>query len=316
MCSLRQTLEFYKDETTRLSLPHGQHQSPIAHSQTVSGSFSILENLPILPEPNGDAVGPISDKRKKKAREARKVEVRLQQMVDSNTISHFGESALPPLPGSGTASATGLPIKWQTVNSDSTREALITRPPQSLRLHFIRSGYTPYGTLVKKAGRVAFPTILDLTRFVSRGVWEDRTMIRHMLNAAPPQNEVPQTKVYYRLESVILHYGYTHSSGHFVCIRRKPTLQPDGTYLPVTIRKSCPDGCGCEDCIYFGQVREEHTPIPGKGWLQVSDADVEEVGEEALIEARGAVFMCLYERVGEYDDVRSRGVSAVGKDPG
>jgi hypothetical protein len=31
---------------------------------------------------------------------------------------------------------------------------------------------------------------------------------------------------------------------------------------------------------------------------------MEEVGEEALIEARGAVFMLFYERVGEYEGER------------
>lgn len=39
--------------------------------------------------------------------------------------------------------------------------------------------------------------------------------------------------------------------------------------------------------------------MPGKGWLQVSDDDIEEVGEEALLDARSAVFMLFYERVGE-----------------
>ena len=51
--------------------------------------------------------------------------------------------------------------------------------------------------------------------------------------------------------------------------------------------------------MYFGQVRE--ASVPGRGWLQISDADVEEVGEEALLDARAAVFMVFYERVGEYE---------------
>jgi ubiquitin carboxyl-terminal hydrolase 1 len=39
----------------------------------------------------------------------------------------------------------------------------------------------------------------------------------------------------------------------------------------------------------------------GKGWLRISDADVDEVGIEALVEARSAVFMVFYEKVGEYE---------------
>jgi ubiquitin carboxyl-terminal hydrolase 1 len=34
--------------------------------------------------------------------------------------------------------------------------------------------------------------------------------------------------------------------------------------------------------------------------LRISDEDVDEVGEEALVDARGQVFMLFYERVGEY----------------
>jgi ubiquitin carboxyl-terminal hydrolase 1 len=34
--------------------------------------------------------------------------------------------------------------------------------------------------------------------------------------------------------------------------------------------------------------------------LRISDADVDEVGVEALIDARAAVFMVFYEKVGEY----------------
>jgi hypothetical protein len=49
---------------------------------------------------------------------------------------------------------------------------------------------------------------------------------------------------------------------------------------------------------------EGEQSVPGKGWLRISDADMEEVGEEALIEARGAVFMLFYERVGEYEGER------------
>jgi ubiquitin carboxyl-terminal hydrolase 1 len=46
-------------------------------------------------------------------------------------------------------------------------------------------------------------------------------------------------------------------------------------------------------------VREEET-IPGKGWLRISDDEVEEVGEEALVGSRSQVVMLFYERVGEY----------------
>jgi hypothetical protein len=40
--------------------------------------------------------------------------------------------------------------------------------------------------------------------------------------------------------------------------------------------------------------------------LRISDADVEEVGVEALVEARAQVSMLFYELVREYEDRRGR----------
>ena len=291
MCSLRQTLIYYRSETVRFSLPPNKSHvnSNAPNSATSSGSFSVLENLH-----SPDASSEVSDRRKKKAKEAKKVENRLQSMLDSSTVLHFGEPALPPTSGS----SSGVPIKWQKVNSDSIREGIVTRPPNTLRLHITRSGMTPYGQLIKKTARVAFPLILDLSRFVTRGVWEERSSVLSLLTNGVKGGDVG-ARILYRLESAILHYGYTSSSGHFICIRRKPCSYPDGYgHGPTRARKACPDGCTCEECVYFGQVREQS--IPGRGWLRISDDEVEEVGTEALVEARGAVFMLFYERVGEF----------------
>ena len=237
----------------------------------------------------------MSDRRRKKAKEAKKIEVRLEEMLESSVVSGFGDPILSPGPSGG----AGLPVKWQKVNSDSVRETVITRPPQSLRLHIARSGISPFGQMIKKGARVEIPMILDMTRFTARGVWEERTDIRSLLAAGlKPTDKV--TRVLYRLESVILHYGYSTSSGHFICIRRKPVMSSDGqTFHPTRAVKSCPDGCTCEDCVYFGQVREQN--IPGQGWLSISDDDVEEVGPEVVVQASAAVFMLFYEKVGEYE---------------
>jgi ubiquitin carboxyl-terminal hydrolase 1 len=320
MCSLRQTLAQYHAEAERLSAPPGAvpNGSTPTH-RTSSGSFAALEDLPTSDGPQGV----MTPSRKKRARDARRVETRLKEILDSGVVTGFGDSTLPP----GPSSSVPIPVKWQTARTDSIREAIVTRPPQSLRLHFIRSEYTPYGTLLKKTARVAFPMILDLTRFVARGIWEERAGV---LGAIAAQGAAPPRRALYRLESAILHYGYTHSSGHFICIRRKPKPPPtlltpsppsdrvgdddqaedEGSYSgyrPSSARKSCPDGCHCQSCVYFGQVRsaEGDQSVPGKGWLRISDADMDEVGEEALIEARGAVFMLFYERVGEYEGERA-----------
>ncbi|ORX36635.1 hypothetical protein BD324DRAFT_626637 [Kockovaella imperatae] len=299
-CSLQETLEFYRSEAARLALPpnkaHLNGHADTVH--TASGSFSALEHMP-----DSEASADMSDRRKRKAKEAKKIGARLEQMVQTGSTAGFGEATLPSLPES--LPTAPLPIKWKTVNADSVRQTVITRPPRSLRLHVARSGISPYGHMVKKAARVAIPLILDMTRFTARGVWEERSDIRSLLAAGlQPTETVP--RVLYRLESVILHYGYTSSSGHFVCIRRKPVPVPGNEVdygQPSKARKSCPDGCVCQDCIYLGQVREP--AIPGKGWLNVSDDEVEEVGAEALEGAGAAVFMLFYERVAEYRDPAS-----------
>jgi ubiquitin carboxyl-terminal hydrolase 1 len=330
MCSLRQTLAHYTIDAERLSSPSSSittntHTKSSASSpstpETKSGSFSALEN--VRPNTNGleeNKGKAMTSSRKKRAKEAKRTEVRLQQMLESGTITHFGESYIPSLSKEKEIGSV-VPVKWQIARTDSIREAAITRPPQSLRLHFIRSEYTPYGQLLKKSARVAFPLILDLTRFVANGVWEERNVLG-MLGAGTDKNsnqtgtntetnQEPQTKVLYRLESVILHYGYTHSSGHYICIRRKPRNGQinDISNRPEQVCKSCPDGCRCDACCWYGQVRptesrgaqgEGEGEVRGKGWLRISDADVDEVGVEALIDARAAVFMVFYEKVGEY----------------
>jgi ubiquitin carboxyl-terminal hydrolase 1 len=311
MCSLQQTHQHYVQDSERLAAPASsvKANNTTSHETTKSGSFSALEH--VKPNTNGiETPTTMTSSRKKRAKETKRVENRLKEMLDSGTITHFGESFIPP-----SAALTGGPlsVKWQTVRTDSIREAAITRAPQSLRLHFIRSEYTPYGQLLKKNARVNFPLVLDLTRFVANGVWEERNVMG-MLSGPPDQSASASTsiqpKIMYRLESVILHYGYNHSSGHYICIRRKPqpTQDEEGSHRPTTSRKSCADGCRCDDCCWFGQVRDPpENKERGKGWLRISDADVDEVGIEALVEARSAVFMVFYEKVGEFEGGKGKG---------
>ena len=286
MCSLRRTVEFYQSEASRLLLPPSKsHLNGHAGPSTPSGSFSVLEHLP-----HPDSSDKVSDKRKKRAKEAKRMAVRLEQMVETGSVSHYGES-IP-------TADSELAIKWQKVNSDSIRECILTRPPPTLRLHLDRSGMTPYGQLVKKGAWVKFPIILDMTRFIARGVWEEAQDRQEDIQAMLTRQTSAGKRVLYRLESAILHYGATTSSGHFTCIRRKPANV--GTHhAPVKVTKTCPDECGCADCVCFGKVRSA-TSVPGKGWLMISDDDVEEIGEETLHQAGQSVFMLFYEKVEEY----------------
>ncbi|WVQ72594.1 hypothetical protein IAR50_002152 [Cryptococcus sp. DSM 104548] len=311
MCSLEITLQHYVLEVERLSMtaseasqkPRVKAQlSPDGGEPVKSGSFSPLQDAPV---PTGGEASEMTASRKKRARDARRAETRLREMLESKTVSDFGEANLVPLPSSG--STAPIPVRWLTARTSSTRQAVVTRPPRTLRLHFNRSEFTMYGTVQKKIARVSFPVILDLTRFVANGVWEDVSGVKNMLAAMGGEKDavVPmERRVLFRLESAILHYGFTHSSGHFVCIRRKPSVPSsapeDRSLRPSVASRSCPEGCRCGDCMLFGPVREPRPSTPGKGWLMISDADVEEVGEEALLQARGSVVMLFYERIAEY----------------
>ncbi|ODN79782.1 hypothetical protein L202_03690 [Cryptococcus amylolentus CBS 6039] len=328
MCSLEVTLQHYVMEVERLSIPASEaSQKPRSKAKldskgdepVKSGSFSALENSPT---PTGGEAQEMTASRRKRARDARRAETRLREMLESKTVSNFGEPSLVPLPSSG--STAPIPVKWLTARTSSTRQAVVTRPPQTLRLHFIRSEFTMYGTVQKKIARVAFPMVLDLTRFVANGVWEDMSGVKNMLAAMGGQNDPSapvERRVLYRLESAILHYGFTHSSGHFVCIRRKPSTPSataeDHSLRPSVASRSCPEGCTCEDCILLGPVRDPQPSGPGKGWLMISDADVEEVGEETLNAARGSVVMLFYERIAEYSgqktSVKERKTEEVGE---
>jgi ubiquitin carboxyl-terminal hydrolase 1 len=228
-------------------------------ARATMAKYAAKEAVKDAGTPNGNASGGKSTKltpsAKKKRAQTNRLTSRLRSMVDS------GVPALD-LPG----------IKWETVRTDCVRETAVTRAPRTLRFHFVRSEYTPYGQLLKKTARVAFPLMFDLGAHMARGVWEPRgdtgASVAALLasNATAPGGAAagPPPRALYRLQSAILHYGYTHSSGHFVAIRRKP---------------NAPLG------------------IPGRGWLRISDADVEEVGTDELVDARGQVFMLFYERI-------------------
>ncbi|WWC89362.1 uncharacterized protein L201_004284 [Kwoniella dendrophila CBS 6074] len=342
LCSLRTTLAYYQSEVQRLSsasnasIPtpaKSTHQS----NSTSSGSFSALEGLTTIGSTSSSSSkdDKMTNSRKKRARDARRVENKLQEMVDSGVISNFNEPFLQPSSFTSSSSKSTdesnaplptapTPIKWQISKTNSIRQSILTRSPKSLRLLFIRSEFTPYGSILKKTAKINFPIIIDLTRFISNDIWEeDKTQQlskiklngfangNHVENSTMLKQQITRKKVLYRLESVILHYGYTHSSGHYICLRRKPSPPNSPTpptsklyYRPKGINKSCPDECQCENCLYFGKVRQEDTSNigPGKGWLRISDADVEEVGEEAFYESRASVFMLFYEKIGEYQE--------------
>ncbi|CAK9783032.1 cysteine proteinase [Cutaneotrichosporon oleaginosum] len=193
---------------------------------------------------------------KKSRAHAAKVAARLRAMVDAGVV--------------GTEGGAPKDVKWDVVRTDCVRETAVTRAPATLRFHFVRSEYTPYGQLLKKTARVAYPLMFDLGPHMARGVWEPKAVVGGVAAAlaaggGASSREIGEApRALYRLQSAILHKGYAHSSGHFVAIRRKPG-----------------GAAG----------------VPGRGWLRISDADVDEVGTEELAATAEQVVMLFYERV-------------------
>lgn len=264
-----------------------------------------------LAQPTGEPPVPPSTARRKRAREARRIRDKLEELLEKGSVS-------------GMESQPGLEeCKWLRGRSKSAKQTMIARvssspsiadwrlsvvcsqPPPILCLHLVRSEYTPYGQIVKKTPHIFFPSLLEITSFVTSGelhMTADGPISRHApsdwpSDQPPPKDGANPLRQLYRLDAVICHYGFTHSFGHFVAYRRKP----DTALGPRILSKSCPDGCQCEDCMYMGQVRDPHAPVTLRNWLRISDADVEEVSESDVLAERSSAVLLFYERIKEYE---------------
>ncbi|KAF8488997.1 hypothetical protein JB92DRAFT_2798348 [Gautieria morchelliformis] len=243
----------------------------------------------------------VSSSKKKRAREARKLEARVKAALDDGRIEEDIKG-----------------VKMEKVFSRcSTKQAMIARPPLVLALHLNRSIH--YGTSgVKNTCRIIFPELLDLTAFTTSGQLSTSPSapISAPAAAPPPRSNTPTPATYaprvlYRLAAVVCHYG-GHSFGHYVAYRRKPRPPAAGTrrFAPPTVR--CPLGCECARCVALGPIRDgdedgggsaaelavgEMPAYAASRWLRISDENVEEVGIERVLAESAGTFMLYYERV-------------------
>ncbi|KIJ57176.1 hypothetical protein M422DRAFT_23274 [Sphaerobolus stellatus SS14] len=252
--------------------------------------------------------GSVSMSKKKKAKEAKKLEGRVKAALEEGRIEEDLKD-----------------VKMEKVYSRcSTKQSMIARPPPVLALHLNRSIH--YGMSgVKNTCRVIFPELLDLTPFTTSGKLSTQPSLP-ISSPAParrpstPTPSDPQTsssryapQVLYRLSSVVCHYG-THSFGHYVSYRRKPRPLSAGEHRfdPPTLQ--CPLGCECDKCKVWGPIRdddvltkEQGDDLMGKGtempgytqsrWLRISDDSVDEVGIERVLAENAGTFMLYYERL-------------------
>ncbi|KAI5116047.1 hypothetical protein M0805_009361, partial [Coniferiporia weirii] len=234
-----------------------------------------------------------SQSKKKRAREARKLEAKVRAAIEEGRIEEDIKG-----------------VKMEKVFSKaSTKQAMVARPPKVLVLHLNRSIHHG-GSAGRNPCRVFFPEVLDLTPYTTSG--QLSTLPSVPISTPPPaiprsttptQSIYATPRVFYRLSAVVCHYGM-HSFGHYVCFRRKPRAargsDTAGPSAPTTPRMACPHGCECAECAAYGPVRDgPRPPAPGRGWLRTSDSTVEECGLERVLGEGGGAFLLFYERVAQ-----------------
>ncbi|KIO25232.1 hypothetical protein M407DRAFT_25454 [Tulasnella calospora MUT 4182] len=240
-----------------------------------------------------------SQGRQRKADRARALQQAVQAALDNNRI----EQDIP-----------GVELKKVT-SSCSTKQAMIARPPPVLVLHLNRSAYYGYGHASKNSCAVMFPEILDLTPYTTSGALS--TIPSSPISSHPngstktPSTRSSATPILYRLAAIVCHYG-SHGFGHFVTYRRKPRPSSSGRSSRHVAQLGHPRiahslDCTCSTCAMLGRIRDYEPPDPnkpdvapeknGRGWLRISDDQVEEVGLKNVLSEVSGTFMLYYERV-------------------
>lgn len=128
---------------------------------------------------------------------------------------------------------------------------------------------------MKNSCQIIFPEWLDLSPFCTSGELDtrpDRPISSFLSKPNGPAvtdgQETRKGKIWYRLASLVVHYG-THSFGHYIAYRREPLRQ-----RPTR-----------------GNLRE------GSRWYRISDEDVVPSSLESALAANP--FLLFYERVEE-----------------
>ncbi|KAG8904175.1 hypothetical protein FRB99_002123 [Tulasnella sp. 403] len=246
-----------------------------------------------------------SSTKKKKAKEAKRLQQKVEQALEEKTIEH---------------DIKGLELE-KVISPCSTKQSMIARAPPVLALHLNRSAYFGFGHAAKNSCNVTFPEILDLTPYTTSGALSTTPsspisshtrgaqftgfgMFDHASPPSPPPNGIPDQPILYRLAAVVCHYG-THSFGHYITYRRKPRPQSYGSPSRLeNPRLSHPLSCNCQICSKFGRIRDHDDNVdplrpvmPNTGWLRISDDSVDEVGLNRVIQETAGTFMLYYERV-------------------
>ncbi|KAL7790868.1 hypothetical protein V8C37DRAFT_383477 [Trichoderma ceciliae] len=210
------------------------------------------------------------------------------------------------------------------VSVTKTKQMVIARPPQSLAIHVNRSVFDPSTfNMIKNSAPVNFPMTLDLgpwclgsaeqeKRASERAAGdkddkdsEERWQLDPMSSmVAGDLGESRLTGPIYELRAAVTHYG-RHENGHYICYRKYPPPRLGGldddaddkvTDSPKEVTGSITDDepadsskeAAAKECGHSGR---------DSSWWRLSDHNVSQVNEEAVMSLSPGVFMLFYECV-------------------
>lgn len=170
-----------------------------------------------------------------------------------------------------------LPL-LKSVSRMSSKQVMLAKPPKILCLHISRSAFLNTGAVYKNSCQILFPEYLDVSTFTTNGTLNIQA---NLPISAPTTNTTSMKGCYYRLMSVVVHYG-SHSFGHFVAFKRRIFA----------------DQCHCFQCR-TNQGKSAEDWKCQHAWYRISDSKVDECTLDDVLQANP--YMLLYEFVDEDD---------------
>lgn len=199
----------------------------------------------------------------------------------------------------------------KSIQTNATKQLLISSPPAVLILHLKRFQVGGRGMFRKIAKHITFPLVLDIAPFCG-------SKVKKLPNVKPHTKKLP-----YSLYGVVEHSG-TMCGGHYVAyVKVRPKLSkaderwkflPQGSKaeldqadeqvlrLEASLKRaqeyaesdeSCTSSSSEEGAIGYSPVLGPE-PLPGK-WYYVSDSRVQAISEKEVLNAQA--YLLFYERI-------------------
>lgn len=177
-----------------------------------------------------------------------------------------------------------LPL-LRSVSRMSSKQVMLAKPPKILCLHISRSAFLNTGAIYKNTCQLLFPEYLDIAPFSTNGTLhtQPNLPISTTTLSTTTENQGDRRPVYYKLMSVVVHYG-SHSFGHFIAYKRRIYAEQ----------------CRCHECIGNAQLSASEKAEDWKcqnTWYRISDSKVDECSIEDV--RRSNPYMLLYELVSQ-----------------